>query len=297
VAGARDNNNLERGCVRESSPRCARYGRYRWVARVATVPSAEGNISICKTSWSILRSLGGGTGHSPTSGDDQNRAGERIRTRGSAGDGEQLAHCYRLARQVRRPKNLGVELAGGEEVALQRRGVAGGDVSGRVHSQAGNRVGRDKVAAEHEVRAIRSVLGEAGQDQAGRELRVLLRQRVALYGAEAVADVHDLGVRRLQGGDGGGTELARELGQRGDLEEGLDLVDGLAVAGLARAEAIPGKGRVSASERGVDIAVLVVGEGKVPVAAVEGETVGEKLEDFAWARFRLAIGPGERICT
>lgn len=64
-------------------------------------------------------------------------------------------------------------------------------------------------------------------------------ERIALDTAKGMADVHDFGELIVNFRDLSVAQLVRQRVQGGDLEGGLDLVDGLAVLGLRDAKAVP----------------------------------------------------------
>ena len=76
-----------------------------------------------------------------------------------------------------------------------------------------------------------------------------------------------------------------------DFEKGLDLLDWVAVRRHADAEAIPGERRVAILIYSLlDVAVVVVVEGQIPIAAVETNAVGQDLHHFGGSAVWLAVG-------
>jgi hypothetical protein len=125
-----------------------------------------------------------------------------------------------------------------------------------------------------------------------------------------VTDVDDLlvGMANLR------NSAVAQLGGHGieslDLSLGLDLVDGVAVRGVADAEAVDGQCAVASRESRIDVAVLVVVVRQIPVAKkvladinfdrvpnlrlVEADAVREKLDDASTA---LAVLRRDLIVT
>jgi hypothetical protein len=136
-----------------------------------------------------------------------------------------------------------------------------------VAAQRGHRVRRAKVAPEAEEAGEGAVQREAGQDYGVGDVGVQDGQGERLRGAERVPDIDGFGEPGALGaGQGSLFELGGEGVQGGYFEPELDFVDGLAVGGLASAEAVPGECRVASGEGLRDVGVVVVGVRKVPVA-------------------------------
>lgn len=232
-----------------------------------------------------------------TTSDNEDRPLERVGRRSLAANSQQLAHRNRLSRLVHGRQDLRLEVVRPEEVDLHTTLVRGRNVPVGVVAHRRHLVRLDEGAAEDEVCQERPVLREARQDDAVRDVRVQRRQRVAVRGAERMADVHDLGeLAVLEAGKGAVADLVGEGLEGGDLEHGLDLVDGLAVRGLRDAEAVPGQRREAVVvDDGADVAVLAALGREVPIATIETNTVGQDLDDGTRAGVGLAVGRGQLV--
>ena len=196
-------------------------------------------------------------------------------------------------------KNLLVEITWCEEVDVDAHPRARTHVSLRVltDQRVDGRHG-DKVPAEGEETHVVGDLAEAREDDTSADVRILADEAVGHGRAERMAQVHDslVGVRDTASVAAG--ELKCELLERRDLEEDLDLVDGLAVGGLADAETVPCEGRVAVVvDSAGDVAVLEVLCREVPVGTVEADAVCHDLKDITRTRVWLTVGHCELVVT
>jgi hypothetical protein len=236
--------------------------------------------------------------HVALAGDDEDGAREVVQAAGLAADSQQLADGHGLAGRRGEGQDLRVEGAGGEEVGLHAGRVAGGQVAVGVRGgQGGVGLDVDEVAAELEEGQEAAVLREAGQGDAVRDGRVHGGQRVRVRAAEAVADVHDLLELVVDALEAAFAQLLSQGAQAVDLEQGLDLLDGVAVGGLGDAQTVPGEGREAVVVGGYGaVGVVAAVERQVPVAPVEADAVGEDLHGLGLLVLaRHAVGGGELI--
>lgn len=99
-------------------------------------------------------------------------------------------------------------------------------------------------------------------------------------GAEGARDALDLT----------GLDHEGELFESINLEQSLDLVDGIAVRGHANAETVPGEGRIAVHVYSfVDIAVVVVVDRQIPVATVEANAMSQDLQGARSAAVWLTV--------
>jgi hypothetical protein len=270
--------------------------------RVGAVAAAEGQVEVlkelcqsgCRDDGAMHRDLE----LLLTTGDDERWALKDV------GDTEAGAHRHQLSGRVGlavlpgEVQHLGVKGTRGEEVLVDGGLGRGRNVAVLVLASQQRVLGDGaKVGAEDEAGDEVGDVAEAGEDDAGAQLGVQVGEVVGHGGAEGVADVDNLseGVAAAvaQGAVG---ELLGEGAQGLDLEELLDLVDGVAVGGVADAEAVPGQRGVAVVVDGAgDVAVVVVVEGEIPVAAVEADAVGEQLDRVARPVVGLAVGRGELV--
>lgn len=95
---------------------------------------------------------------------------------------------------------------------------------------------------------------------------------------DRIYDTYNLAVWRGRASDLALAEHPRDGSERLNLEEALDLVLWLSVAGVADTEPVIGEGMVSGVEGCVDVGVVVGIVRKVPVCLVKADTVGEDLQ-------------------
>jgi hypothetical protein len=120
-------------------------------------------------------------------------------------------------------------------------------------------------------------------------------ERVRLDGAVRMADVHDAGEGR-HAADRAGAQLRRQLRQRRALQVVLQLVDRVAPLRAARAQQVPGEGRVAVLVDGRGyVAVVGAVEGEVPVAPVQREAVREQLQRLPGPAVGCAEGCGDLV--
>jgi len=85
----------------------------------------------------------------------------------------------------------------------------------------------------------------------------------------------------------------------GDLVEcfnfgvGLDLVEGIAVCGVANAVAVDGEGTVSCGCGYVNVRIVVVGVRQIPVSLIKANAVGQDLSNTLAAAVRCAVLCGD----
>lgn len=187
-------------------------------------------------------------------------------------------------------EELGVEVAGAEEVDVHADAGLGSDVPDVV--TVGERLDvldGGEVCAEGKVGDELGHLAEAGEDDAVRHVGVHGREAKGHGGPERVAEVDRLVVLVRHAAEESGAGAVGEGLEGGDFEEDLDLVDGLAVRGVAEAEAVPRQRRVAGADGARHVAVVVVVVGQVPVAAVESDPVSEDLERVAGTGVGLTV--------
>lgn len=96
-------------------------------------------------------------------------------------------------------------------------------------------------------------------------------------------------------GDLSSTELVGQSLESCNFECDLNLVDRLAVAGHANTKTVVGEGSVALLESLVDIAVVVVVVGEIPVGAVEANAMGEELHGVGSSVGWSAVGGGQIV--
>lgn len=227
-----------------------------------------------------------------TSSNDHDRPGEQVLLSQTCAHRQDLTRSEGLLVQVSIVQDPGVEVAGAEEVDVHPDAGLHADVARRVLGLQALDLGHgDEVAAHGEVVEEPGRVAEPLEDDALGELGIQPRETVRHCRAEAVARVRDAVELVLQA-DGQlalGRLLCESL-QCLQLEKDLNLIDGVALGRGADAKAVPGEGRVAmAVDGGSDVGVVVLVEGKVPVAAVKADAVREDLQSMTRAGVRLAV--------
>lgn len=273
-----------------------RNGRGRATSRKA-VTTAEGEIAV--------------------TGEDEDGASEVIRSRSAAANGEDLAEGDGLLALLDDWQDLRVEVGGQEELILVRARVRRDDIAVRKilrrrqgrnvnwlqiieqrrlleqevrhntsvtgAAKAERRVDRGllQVATSEEITHERGVEGEASQDDALCQARVEVCEDVGLDGAEGVTDVHDGVIGRVDTREVAIAELGCQGVQGGNFEIGLDLVEWVAMLGLADTQAIVAQGHETSIQGGIDVGIVEVVVGKIPVRLVKTNSVGQDLQSRA----------------
>lgn len=202
-------------------------------------------------------------------GHDDDGAGELALQR-QAADGQELADGDGLLGLLGEGQDLGVVVGGVKEKVCVAVDVGVGQVArdvglGGAIGDAGVQLGLLEVGASEEEREVGGVHGEAGEDDAVRDVGVLGSQSVGLGRSEGVADVDDLFGVSLHAGQRAVAQLAGDLGQGLDLEEGLDFVLGLAVRRVAHTQTVISECVVALGQGVVDIGIVEVVVWQIPV--------------------------------
>lgn len=202
-----------------------------------------------------------------TTRDDENIAAKLRWLTNRSAKVEELSNSSRLAILGGIIKHVLVKVAGAEEVDVDADAGEGRNVARGVLVLEGvDAAYGGKVAAEDKVGQVVGELREASEDDGVGELGVEIGEAVAHDGAKGVADVD---VLVEFGGDAADVAVVDLLSKRAEslnLKRHLDLVDGvLAVVGVRNAEAVPGERGVALLNGAVDVRVVVVVEGVVPV--------------------------------
>lgn len=206
--------------------------------------------------------------------DDSHSAGVVGRRHSDGRQAEELAVGGGPFGGVGGGEDVGVEVGGAEEADLGVGGGAADEVAIVEGREAVGLVlvGDLEVDSQDEGGEGSAVGGVAGEDDGVKEVGVLAGHGLADDGAEGVAGADDGGEGGV--GEGAGLELAGEGGGDFDLKRSLDLLDGVGFGGETYAETVVGESCVAILDG--DINVGVAG-GKVPVEAVEADTVSQKL--------------------
>lgn len=263
------------------------------VARLVAIAAAERNVPLwlpCQPSSYKYYSWKG-----LTSGHDEDRAVKlALGRRGPKR--QQLANGRGLARQGRNLKDLGIKLMRREEVGLQPDGRLGGQISLRVLvGEVLDALDGDKVGAQQELGQEVADLAEAGEDDAVAQPGVCAGHAEGDGRAKRVANVHHLAVPVLAAAQLAALDPFGEALEGGHLEEDLYLVDGVAVGRVGDPEPVPRQDRVALVDGAVDVAVVVVVVGEMPVGAREADAVRDDVEGVAAAPDGLAVGRRELV--
>lgn len=237
---------------------------------VVAVTAAEGNVTVTS--------------------DDEDASGELVGHHDGRAKAEKLAEGGGLAVHGARLEHVGREVTRAKELLVDADRALGGNVTGDVLvREVLDAADGDKVTAEGKLGHETGSLAESGQDDGVGHVGVLAGVGVGHGRTERVADVDVLGEAVVDAANVAVVQTLGQLLQGSNLEVDLDLVDGVTVRRLSDAQAVPGQGRVALLDGLVDVAVVVVVEGVVPVAAVKADTVGEDLDGVARAVVRLTV--------
>lgn len=177
-----------------------------------------------------------------------------------------------------------------KEVGLHSRSSGWSEVAIHVRSEVRVQVGLCEATAILEEWEESSILRKTSQAKPIGNVGVHCGQGVALNGTERVSNVDDL----LELGNTwnlSSTEQVGELFECSNFELHLNLVDRLAVAGHANSKTVVGEGRVAILLHGtVNVGVVVVVVGKVPVGTIEADAVREQLDSVGGAMRWSAVG-------